>query len=108
MVVLLFFLLNTLFYILFNYKISRFLRKFSFKFTLFMMLLNNNIVYLAYASFHNVVVFFSFKFQDKLGQVIWILILYGMVLLSVAGFFLIYYLHEKLSKYFLDDNPVKV
>lgn len=52
---------------------------------------------------NNITVFFFFKFQDKIGHIASIIIMFLIVIYAVAAFFVIQYIYQKLGKYFIEE-----
>ena len=89
-------ILMGLFYLTFDYRISRHFRPYSFFFTIYVLTFENDISYLSFLSFSNAMNLFSFKFQDKIGHIIWVFVFFLLILFCVGGFFLSRILYKKL------------
>ena len=101
--VVVFVLLNRLFYCLFEYEVSKHLRMFSFWGFLCFMGLESNIELFTFLGFRNFHTMFSFNFAHKVYLSLMLFFMFFVVLFAVGGFFLMYYLYGKLAKYFLDN-----
>jgi hypothetical protein len=91
------------FYALFKYRISIFLRPFSFLIYLCPLLLDGNLQYFFFVMFSQSYLGFSLDAKDKLLNVVSILLFFLSFLFSIVSCFLAYYLSRKLSKYILDN-----
>ena len=102
---LVFLLLNRLFYCLFNYQISRFLRTYSFKIFLLEVLLLEDIQKLIFILIRNFSVLFRIKGSaQSLGASIIPLTFGGLLLFCFITLLPFQrYLHGRLSKYFLTN-----
>jgi hypothetical protein len=100
---LVFLLLNRLFYGLFNYSISQYLRMFSFWGFLYQMLVESNVEYFSFLGFRSLQTMFSSCFQHKLQLVFSVLFFYVVVAGTVSSYFLYRYFYGKLSKYFMSN-----
>ena len=98
-----FFLLNRLFYCFFNYSVSQYVRIFSFWGFLYQMLIESNIEYFTFLAFRNFQTMFSFRFADKLYLVGFVLFFYFVAAGSIGSYFLYKYFYSKLSKYFMTN-----
>ena len=89
-------ILMGLFYLTFDYRISRYFRPYSLFFTFYVLTFENDISYLSFLSFSNAMNLFSYKFQDKIGHIIWVFVFFLLILFCVGGFFLSRILYKKL------------
>ena len=95
------FLSNRIFYCLFNYSISSYLRPYSFLLILFELLIQNNIEFFTFLSFRATSLSGSLNFSIKMLCVLAIVMLF-LVVIGMAGSYFIYYIqYGKLGKYFL-------
>ena len=95
------FILNRLFYLLFNYRISIIFRPFSLWWILFELSIQNNIEYFTFLGFRALTVPFSFNFFSK-GLFAFTLIVFFLVIFSVFSSYVLYYgWYGKLARYFL-------
>ena len=101
-----FFILNRLFFCLFNYPISRFLRNYSFKIFLVEILIIEDIQQLIFIFIRNFFCFFKIESGAYyLVATIFPLIMAGLILLCFFTLFpLQRYYYGKLSKYFLTNT----
>ena len=90
--VVLFVLLNRLFYCLFEYEVGKHLRMFSFWGFLCFMGLESNIELFTFLGFRNFHTMFSFNFAHKVYLSLMLFFMFFVVLFAVGGFFLMYYL----------------
>ena len=104
---LLVFLWNRLFYILFNHEISKFLRPYSFWAILVELLVQNNIEFFTFVSFRAITTMISFNFSTKLLNVVTIIILLLIFLCSVCSYVLYSSQYGKLAKYFFVNMLIK-
>lgn len=104
----LYFLLRLIFRLLFNYRISIFLRAFSFLAYLFPLLLDGNLQYFFFLMFSQSYLGFSINPKDKFLNVAGCLLCFFILWLSMASCFLAYYFSRKLSKYVLDNWRTRV
>lgn len=104
--VIVFILLNRLFWLLLEYKVSIIFRNYSFWMELGMMLLVQNITLFNYYFLQNIETIFSIDFQTKVLNFI-VLFMYGFfVPLCVLFLPFTYYLYDRLSAYFLENFRV--
>ena len=59
------FLFNRIFYLLFNYEISKYLRPYSFLLIIFELLIQNNVEFFTFLSFRSMEISFSLNFTSK-------------------------------------------
>lgn len=95
--------MRILFRILFKYKISLFIRKFSFVGFYFIIVADNNVEYISFISMRQAQILFSFAWIDKGNHYIWCISFFLFVFYSVSIYFLLYYFYDNLSKYFVDN-----
>jgi hypothetical protein len=107
-VLLAFIILNFGFRLLFNYKISKFLRAFSSFVFLAPMLLEGNLQYFFFLLFSQISLGFSLNPRDKMMTALNYIIYFFIIWLSVVSCFLAYYLNKKLAKYILDNWKSRV
>jgi hypothetical protein len=105
---LVFFVFNKIFYLTFEYRISRHFRPFSFLLMIYFLGIGEDISYLSFLSFNNGMNLFSFKFQDKIGHIAWILVFFLLVLFCSGGYFVAKIIYNKLSKHFIDGFFAKL
>ena len=96
------FVLYQLFKLLFDFKISVFLRKYSLFFCILLFLFEGNVQEFSFYLFSELKYFFSANFYHKIGNVVILLILYVIVMFSVCGLIWCKYHYRKLTKYFVE------
>lgn len=102
-VIVIFVFLNRIFYWLFDYKISSFLRLYSMWLYLVFIIVNQNIqiiVFLAYRHMQNL---FSFDVKVRICQLFSILFIGVFMIICISISPLVLYFYGKLSKYFLPN-----
>ena len=72
------------------------------------MIIEENFVYLICSCVANLKVIFFFKYQDRMGQAIAIMIGYVVFLVAIAGFYLALFFYQKFSKHFIPDGNMKM
>ena len=97
-----FFVFNRIFYLTYEYRISRHFRPYSFLLMIYFLGIREDISYLSFLSFSNGMNLFSFKFQDKLGHIAWIFVFFLLILFCSGGYFNAKILYNKLSKHFIN------
>ena len=95
------FLFNRIFYLLFNYEISKFLRPYSFWLILFDLLIQNNIEYFTFLGFRTFSVPQSYNFINKLLNGSTSLFFFLLLFCVFGSYALYYYCYRKLARYFL-------
>jgi hypothetical protein len=91
-----------LFYLVKNYKVSKYLRKFYFiKTALLQILLEGNIVYFTYVCFGHLTTSFTFEFGDKISLFFTVLFLFLLVIFTFGFYPLMGSFLLKKSSYFL-------
>ena len=98
---LLVFVFYRLFYCLFNYQISIFVRPYSFLWILLEVLVQGNIEYFIFLALRNFLTPFSVDIESKLLQILVILMFFLVALTAFCSYSLYYYDYRKLAKYFL-------
>lgn len=98
-----FLVLRKLFYLTFNYRVSRHYRLYSFYLTIYVMNFEGDISYLSFISFNNAMNLFSFTFQDKFGHIIWAFVFFLLIFFCVGSSFMVKIVYHKLSKHFITD-----
>ena len=88
---------------LFNYKISSYIRNYSFKGYLVLLLFDSNCEYFSFILARNSNLFFWETWTDKLFGIGVILFGFVFLLWGIFGFLCLYLLYGKLSKYFLEN-----
>ena len=101
LVLVLVFLLNRLFYCLFDFKISSVLRPYCFWWIIFLLLIQGNVEFFTFLAFRNCLTPFQFNVPTTLLQVL-MMLMFFLVVLAAFGCYLWYYReYGKLAKYFL-------
>ena len=95
--------MNRVFYLLFNHKISRFLRPFSFWLIIIDLTFQNNIQLFTFISFRAVNTMFSFNFSTKAFNAFSIIFLFLTFMCVVSSYTLYYHSYKKLARYFLSN-----
>lgn len=95
------FLLNRLFYLLFNYQISILFRPYSFWGILFDLLIQNNIEFFTFLGFRALTIPFSFNFVSKWLLVLALIMFFLTVFCTFISYALLYFWYGKLTRYFL-------
>ena len=98
-----FFLFNRLFYVLYNYEISSYIRIFSFWGFLYQMIIESNVEWFVFLGARYSKTMFSFNFGDKMWIIGFSLFFYIVFAGSICSYFLFYYFYDKLSKYFMTN-----
>ena len=86
------FLLNRLFYLLFDYKISQWFRPFSFWFILLDLLVQNNLEFFSFLACRTLETLFSFSASSKTLNGFFILFIF--LLFATASTSYLFYLHR--------------
>lgn len=108
LVLVLYLLLRIGFSLLFQYRISIFLRAFSFAMYLVPLLLDGNLQYFFFLMFGQGYLAFSLNPKDKGYTILGYLLSFIVLWLSVISCFFAYYLSRKLSKYILDNWRTRI
>ena len=95
------FLFNRIFYCLFNYEISKYLRPYAFWWVLFEIMIQNNVQYFAFLGFRSFDTSFSVDFACKNYITLGIIMLFFTLLGTCASYFIYYSEYGKLARYFL-------
>lgn len=95
------FLFYRVFYLLFKFEISKYLRPYSFKLIVFELLIQNNVQYFAFLGFRSLDTSFSTNFPFKLLIALGIIMLFFTLLASTMSYFIYYVQYSKLARYFL-------
>lgn len=96
-----FWVINRIFYILFRFQISQFLRVYSFWMQFFVLAVFSNSQKLSFYFFTYMQLLFSLTPGFKFGHIFSIIIVGFSIIFMIMFFFLIQYLYGKLSKYLL-------
>ena len=96
------FLFYRIFYLLFDYEISKYFRPYSFSLIAFEMLIQNNVEFFSFLGFRSLTkISFAFNFISKLMINLGIVMMFITVIGAVSSYFVYYYRYKKLAKYFL-------
>lgn len=96
------------FKLLFNYRISIFLRAFSFIMYLVPLILDGNMQYFFFILFAQGYLGFSLSPKDKAFNVVNYLLCFAVLWIAITSSFLAYYLSRKLCKYVLDNWRTRI
>ena len=86
------FLINRLFYLLFDYKISQWMRPYSFWFILLELLIQNNLEYFTFLGMRTLETMMSFSFSSKSLNGFFILFLFVVFATTCTSY--LFYLHR--------------
>jgi len=106
--ILVFLIMNALFKILFNYKISKLIRPFSFWGYVGVIMLDGNMQIMYFLMFSQSKMSFSFDFNDKIVNLVSIFLFFIFLVFSICCYFLYYKIYNKLAKYFLDNTKCSI
>ena len=101
--ILLIFLWNRLFFLLFRFEISKFLRPYSFWLIIFDILIQNNIEFFTFLSFRAIETMFSFDFFTKFINCFTMIFFFIVVVCVTLSYLLYHYKYGKLARYFLSN-----
>lgn len=99
--IILVFVLQKIFYLLFNYEISKFLRSYSFWLILGELLIQNNIEFFTFVGFRAFQTSFAFSFVSKCMNAFSILFLFLVIFATFTSYVIYYTQYGKLARYFL-------
>ena len=97
------FLFYRIFYCLFNYEISKFLRPYSFCLVLVELIFQNNLEYITFLTFRSFQLLFFFDGGAKTMQALTILFGLTILLVTICSYLCYYYQYGKLARYFLSN-----
>lgn len=95
------FLWNKVFYLLFNYEASKFLRPYSFWLIIADLLIQNNIQFFTFIGFRTILVFIQFNFATKTMNAFNVFFIFIIIVCVTCSYTFYYYKYEKLARYFL-------
>ena len=95
------FFFNRIFYCLFDYEISKYLRPYCFWWVLFEIMIQNNVEYFSFLGFRSFDTSFSANFPSKFFILLGILMMFFVLIGSAASYFIYYSEYGKLARYFL-------
>ena len=93
-----------IFRLLFNYRISKYLRKYSFYGIFLFLVYEGNVEQFAFYFFTECRNLFSANFSHKIANVVIVYFFFLMVVFSVGGLLFFTFNYRKLVKYFLEDS----
>ena len=99
-----YFVFLMLFKALFNYRISKYIRKYAFYGILLFIIYEGNIEQFAFYFFSECKNLFSFNFSHKIANVLMIYFFFFLIIFSVGGLLFFTFHYRKLVKYFLEDS----
>ena len=97
-------ILLLIFRALFNYRISKYVRKYAFYGILLLIIYEGNVEQFTFFFFNECRNLFSLNIQHKLANVFMIYFFFLMLVFSVGGLLFFTFNYRKLVKYFLDDS----
>lgn len=92
---------NKVFYLLFNYRISSYLRPYSFWLIVADILIQNNIEFFTFLGLRSLDTMFSFNFSTKALNAFSIIFIFIIISCVAYSYLLYYYKYGKLARYFL-------
>ena len=92
-----------MFYCLFDYEISKYLRPYSFRLILIELLVQGNLEYFTFLGFRALQVFFSYSLTSTLLQVFTVLFMLIVILVTICSYLGYYYQYGKYARYFLSN-----
>lgn len=95
------FLLSIIFKLLFNYRVSLLLRKYSFYGTLLFIIYEGNVESFAFFFFAECRNLFSVDFVHKLANVFMVYFFFLLIIFVIGGMLWFTYHYKKLTKYFV-------
>ena len=96
-------ILSLVFRALFNYRVSKELRKYSFHGILLLLIFEGNVEQFAYYFFWECKNLFSATFAHKMGRVFMLFFFFLLLIFSVGGLTLFWFHYKKKVKYLIDD-----
>ena len=97
-------LLRLVFRLLFNYRISKYVRQYSFYLFIIPCLFGNHVEYLSYTAANQLQSMMYLTIWDKLLLMLFLLFLFVFLIYLVAFPFLVLIFHKKTKKYFFDES----
>ena len=92
------------FHCLFNFRVSRYIRKYSLYAILIFIIYEGNVEQFAFYFFTECKNLFSINFTHKLANVFMIYFFFLLVVFSVGGLLFFFFHYRKLVKYFMEDS----
>ena len=99
-----YFIFACIFRLLFNYRISKYIRKYSFYGIFLFIVYEGNVEQFAFYFFTECRNLFSVNFAHKISNVVMIYFFFVMIIFSVGGLLFFTFHYRKLVKYFLEDS----
>lgn len=99
-----FLMLKCLFKLLFNYRISKFIRPFSFWGYVGVIMLDGNMQIIYFLMFSQSGLAFSLDFSDKVINTISHLLFFLFLVFSISCYYFYYIMYKSLAKYFFDNS----
>ena len=96
--------MNLLFKLLFNYKVSKLIRPFSFWGYIGLIMMDGNLQIVFFLMFSQDKLLFSLDFSDKVQNFLSNIVFFLFLWFSVASYFMYYSLYKKLAKYLLGNS----
>ena len=97
------YLFHKIFYCLFDYEISKFLRPYSFKLILVDLIIQGNVEYFTFLGFRSFNVLFTFNTNTTIMQVFSIFFMLVVLLVTICSYLGYYYQYGKYARYFLSN-----
>ena len=97
------FLLNRMFYFLFNYEVSKFLRVYSFWLVLVEILIQGNLEFFSFLGWRSFYVLFSFSLTCKAINAFVILFMFVVLLCSTTSYLFYHWVYGKMARYFINN-----
>lgn len=92
------------FKLLFNYRISKYIRKYAFYGILLPLIYQGNVEQFAFYFFSECKSLFSLNISHKMANVLMIYFFFLLIVFSVGGLLFFIFNYRKLVKYFLEDS----
>ena len=92
---------NRLFYFLFDYEISKYLRIYSFWWIFLDVMIQTNIEFFVFLGFRNFATFFQFSVESKLLMILNTIMFFLTLIAAFTSFIIYYSEYGRLGKYFL-------
>lgn len=89
---------------LFNHKISKFIRKYSFYGILLLVIYEGNVEQFSFYFFTECRNLFSINFKHKLVRIFMLLFFFLLLVFTVGGLVWFKFHYKKLVKYFMEDS----
>ena len=96
-----FILFNRIFYCLFNYEISKYLRVYSFWWVMLELLIQKNVELFTFLGFRNFVIMHQYDIQSKMILILNVMVFFITFLTAFCSYLFYYGEYGRLAKYFL-------